>query len=104
MIRREIRLLCNIWLFNGIPHPPHRLDIFGPSGRFLQLLPDPGDMGHDGIVVIQIFFAPHRLKQFLGGNYASLMLAEIPENIELDGGQDNFLAVYAAVVGILVYM
>lgn len=61
-------------------------------------------MGHDGIVVIQIFFAPHRLKQFLGGNYASLMLAEIPENIELDGSQDNFLAVYAAVVGILVYM
>ena len=49
-------------LFNGIANPPYRFNESGVSGGVVQLLPQPPDVGHDG-VVLQVLLAPHRLKK-----------------------------------------
>ena len=38
-------------LFNGVAYPPYGFDELGLAGRLPQLLPQPGDVGHDGVVL-----------------------------------------------------
>ena len=95
----------NSWLalfFNGIPYPPYGLDEFRVSGWFAHFLPQPPDVGHDSIVVLQKFLAPYRLEQFFGGNDDSLPLAEIPEDGKLDRGQLQLSLEQEAFVIVLV--
>ena len=58
--------------------------IFRFSRRLLHFFTQTGNMCHNRIVVVQIFFLPDCLKQLLGRYYRSLMLTQIPQNIKLD--------------------
>mgnify|MGYP006917420316 CR=1 FL=1 len=60
---------------NLISNPPYRLDEPGPAGRLFELIAKTADVGHDRVVVIQIFFPPYGLEKLLRGNHAALMFA-----------------------------
>ena len=86
-------------LFNDVANPPYCFNESGASGRFVQLLPQPPDVGHDGVVVLQVLLTPNRFKQFLGGDNHALPFTEIPER-ELKGCQLQFLPKQEALVAV----
>jgi hypothetical protein len=58
-------------------------------------------MSHNGVVAVHILFLPDGLEKFLGGNHLPPVLAEIPENVELDGGQCEIHAVQGTLMAVL---
>ena len=88
-------------LFNGVADPPYRFYEPWVSGGLAQLFPQPSDVGHDGVIAVQVFFTPHCLKQFLGGDDNPLFFTEIPEDGKLDGSQLDFLPEQETLVVVL---
>lgn len=84
--------------FNGISNPPYRFYELRTSGRLVHLLPQPANMGHDGIVIFKELFSPHRLKKFFGGDNDPLTLAKIPKDRKLNRGQLQFSSEQKALV------
>ena len=64
--------------FNGIAHTPDSFDEPWLPAGFFHLLPEAGDVGHDGIVALHIFFLPNSLEELFGGDHFTPVLAEIP--------------------------
>ena len=60
-----------------ISDSPDCLDPFWFPRVFIEFFTNPCDMGHDGIVAVQIFFAPHLLEQNLCGYRFPKMAAQI---------------------------
>ena len=59
-------------------------------------------MGHDGVVILQEFLAPYRLKKLLGRDYNALPLTEIPEDGKLNGSQLQLISKQKALMTVPV--
>ena len=87
-----LRLLFVLFI-NFVPHTPYRFDPPGLARRFTHFFPETSDVCHNGIVIVQIFFAPDCLKQLFRGDNMSLVRTEIPEDLELQRRQRKRLAI-----------
>ena len=59
------RFMFLVDLLNLISHSPHRLDKFRIAVGIVELFPQPSDMRHYGIIVVQKFFSPDIFKELL---------------------------------------
>lgn len=71
-----------------------------PAG-LLHFLPQAGDVCHDRIVSIHVFFFPDCFKQLFRGDDFPTVLTEIPENVKLNGGEGEVFSVEGTLVAIL---
>ena len=58
-----------------------------------------GDMGHHGVVAVDVLLAPHLLKQLLTGHHLPPVAAQIPQNREFQRCEGQLLPVQGALVG-----
>ena len=85
-----------------VPHAPYRFDPLGLAGQFAHFFPQAGNVCHNGIVAVQIFFAPDCFEQFFGRNHMPLAGTEIPEDLEFQRCQRKRFAVEGACMAFMV--